>query len=73
MDVILDVVTRNGSIYDRHFVARIYRNEIRARFNAKVAVYTMGMLECAFDENVEVIVWAVSDERGRLDGLESET
>ena len=54
-------------------MARIYWNEIRARFNAKVAVYTMGMVECAFDENVEGIVCAVSDERGRLDGLGSKT
>ena len=57
-------------------MARMYWNEIRARFDAQVAgdvVHTMGMLECAFDENVEGIVCAVSDERGRLDGLGSQT
>lgn len=57
-------------------MARIYWKEIRARFEAPVAgdvVDTMGMVECALDENVEVIVWAVSDERGRLDGLGSKT
>lgn len=79
--MIVDLARRSGSMSDPSQEVRLDRDEITDEFNAKVGQfktkvgrnteYTWKMLRCAMDENLEMIVYALRDERERFDALSS--